>query len=825
MQVKQKQKTGLLLIFVVLAAAIFFLLDNKKKKNETQHLVLLTEQYQLAYNTVLEQYRQLSETLYSGLLKRYGIQELYHKLLSADETQKDRLRMELLVTVLPRYQELKKNIQLRQLHFHLPNNDSFLRLHNPGKYGDNLSSTRETVVFVNQEHSPISGFEEGKIVSGYRFVYPITAEDMTHLGSMEISFGPDAITSAIMKQYYVLTNFFIKDAISNTKRFPDEQGQYYTESPYEDYSYDNGVLAALKKISRKDLDQHPPQPSMRDTIYAMAHSGRTMSTYDPSMDVVFTTFPVLNPVTRKMNAFLIVRSHSSLFKNEKTHFWVEYGLSLILLFTFLSTFYLQRVKRTTLESKTKELLTSREQLQRYVSAIDKSGLGLIIIDDDFHIQEMNETLISWFGDQQGKLCYSALADQEKPCIDCRIHEVIHDKMTAHYTLTSPQGRTFDIVAAPIKNQSGGISMMKIFRDISDQKKAEQQLITAKEEAESANLAKSIFLSNMSHELRTPLNGILGYTQIFAEDSTLSAKQQKGIQIIHQSGEHLLMLINDILDLSKIESGKMELFLSEFRLPEFLQEIENIIRVRCREKGLLFFCEYADSLPVAIEADELRLRQVLLHLLSNAVKFTKQGHCTFTIDSEILDGKSIRLMISITDSGPGIAAEIQEKIFEPFQQSGERLKYAKGSGLGLPISRKIIELMDGTLQLSSPVNKQPENGEGAGSRFYFSIDLTLVSAAIAGHPGRDRHSAGETDTQSLAEETRITFPPREILDTLATLTRGGYIDAMLEQVEEIAAMDSGKYHTFAQKIRLLAEDFQLDELEAFIAGSQKNSANG
>jgi two-component system, sensor histidine kinase and response regulator len=828
MNVKQEQKTGLLitllLIFIVLAAAIFFLLNNKKNKNEKQHLVLLTERYQQAYNTVFEQYRQLSETLYSGLLNRYDIQKLYHKLLTADEAQKDQLRQELLNTILPRYKELKKNVQLRQLHFHLPNNESFLRFHKPGKYGDDLTGIRETVAFVNREHAPISGFEEGRIFNGYRFVYPITGKDKTHLGSMEISFGPDAITSAIMKQYYVLSNIFIKNALSRKKRSPDQQGQYYTESPYKNYSFDNAVLAALKKVSRKDLLQLRPQQSIQDKIYAMAHSGRAMSVYDPSMDVVITTFPVLNPVTREMNAFLTIRSPSLLFKHEKIHLWVEYGLSLVLLLTFLSTFYLQRLKRAALEIKTKELLSSKEQLQRYISAIDKSGLGLLIIDDDYRIREMNKTLINWFGDQRGTFCYSTLAAMETPCPFCRRHKVIREEIPANYTFTSPQGQIFDVVAAPVRNQSGEIRMIEVFRDISDQKKVEQQLITAKEAAESANLAKSTFLSNMGHELRTPLNGILGYTQIFAEDSTLSARQQKGIQIIHQSGEHLLMLINDILDLSKIETGKMELLPSEFRLPGFLQEIENITRVRCREKGLRFSCDYAESLPVAIEADELRLRKVILNLLSNAVKFTEHGHCTFTIRSEPLDGRSVRLMISITDSGSGIAPEIQDKIFDPFQQTGERLKYSKGSGLGLSISRKIIELMGGTLQVSSPINKQPENGEGVGSCFYFNIDVALASAAITDQPGHDQHYAGGTASEHLNEEESIPFPPREILDNLIRLTRGGYIDAMLEQVEALSAMESGKYQEFAQRIMLLAEDFHLDELEAFITRFQKSSPN-
>ncbi len=820
MTVKQKQPTGLLITlvvsFAVLAATIFFLLDSNKSKNEQQHLALLTERYQLAYNTVLEQYRQLSEALYSGLLRRYSIQELYHKLLTADETEKDRLRMELLITTSSRYQELKKNVPLRQLHFHLPNNDSFLRLHNIGKYGDNLSGIRKTVEFVNREHSSISGFEEGRVLNGYRFVYPITDTDKTHLGSMEISFGPEAITSALMKQYDVLSNFLISDSTLNTEMPTDQYDKHYTRSPYNGYSFDNAVLAALKKVTHKDITQLQPEQNRRDIIYTMAHSGLAMSTYDPFIDAVFSTYPVLNPATQEMNGFLTVRSHSPFFKNETTHFWIEYGLSLILLATFLSTLYLQRLKRTALEGKTEELLNSRELLQRHISAIDKSGLGLLVIDDTYHIREMNKTLINWFGDQIGNTCYSVLADQQTPCSHCRHNEVINNKMTASYRLTSVQGRTFDIVAAPIKNQNGGTSIMEIFRDISEQKKIEQQLIAAKDEAESANLAKSVFLSKMGHELRTPLNGILGYTQIFADDNSLSSGQQKGIQTIHQSGEHLLVLINDILDLSRIESGKMELLRSEFRLPEFLLEIENIIRVRCREKGLQFSCEYTESLPVTIKADELRLRQVLLHLLSNAVKFTEQGHCTFAINSETLDKKRVRLIISITDSGPGIEPEIQEKIFEPFQQSDERLKYAKGSGLGLPISRKIIELMGGKLQVRSPINKQPASEEGVGSCFYFNIDVTLVSAASTG-----QHYTQKTITDSWDEEEAVISPPREILDNLLRLTRGGYIDAILEQGKVLSTMESGKYHPFAQKLMLLAEGFQLDQLEAFIARFRKD----
>ena len=237
-------------------------------------------------------------------------------------------------------------------------------------------------------------------------------------------------------------------------------------------------------------------------------------------------------------------------------------------------------------------------------------------------------------------------------------------------------------------------------------------------AEAANRAKSVFLANMSHELRTPLNAILGYADILKRNPEIGSSARAGLDIIQHSGEHLLTLINDILDLARIEAGKLEIHSAPFNLTGFLRQIMGIIQARAEIKNLSLSFETPSPLPVVIVADETRLRQVLLNLLGNAVKFNDEGSVSLTVralpQTPGMVANMACLRFQVEDSGIGIAADQLERIFQPFEQTGEILRQEEGTGLGLAISRQIVQQMGGQLQVNSEL--------GRGSTFWF--DLTL-----------------------------------------------------------------------------------------------------
>ncbi|AOY78671.1 CHASE domain-containing protein [Moorena producens JHB] len=352
-------------------------------------------------------------------------------------------------------------------------------------------------------------------------------------------------------------------------------------------------------------------------------------------------------------------------------------------------------------------------------------------------------------------------------------------------------------------------------------KAKEAAVQAAVQSEAANRAKSTFLANISHEVRTPLNGILGYAQILKKSTSLTANDKKGIDIIEKCGSDLLTLINEILDLCTIEANKLELHSQTVDFGTFLKDIVEICQVKAEQKGISYSYQATSRLPRAITVDEKRLKQVLINLLDNGIKFTETGGVAFKVS--VLESRKnakdkttnkpqqiTTIRFEVKDTGIGMNSEQLSQLFLPFEKLENTSGFVEGTGLGLAITQKLVKIMGGEINV--------ESNPGQGSIFTIDLDVQTYpnSYEINFHKNQQKIVDIQDKNNKIIslKTTEIVSPPKEKLVYLYDLAMSGLINDLLKEVDELEKNDD-IFIPFSQTIRQFSEKFQIKKIREFI----------